>query len=604
MTTFNTQELDFSSAIVIPTSDISYTPVDVPSVSLLDPDPNALRDYIVIVNEGLTIADLEKDLERDTTLDDSVDSSIIPDRIVDVSNRRPASDIQTQYWLTDSEAEKLRNHPDVHDVELNPAVNPALRITPHAIQTGGSNFTKQALFGTAPGSNVNWGLARCSANTNIYGTGTTTSANYNYIADGTGVDVVIMDTGILTTHPEFQAANGVSRVQQIDWYSVTGTVGTMPANFYTDDVGHGTSVGSVVAGKTFGWAKNAKIYVMNILGTANTTIDTVVAFDLINKFHVQKSIDPIIGTKRPTVVNGSWGVTGFIMNSGPPYNPYAGQTIYTGYQIWGGSYRSSAWSGYVIHPEYALDGTNVGTYPNTSGNNSILYQINGYSSSYDTALASMIANGVHYVKSSGNDHTKQDISTGPDYNNYVSIITGIAGNGSPILADTYYNRPASPWANGCISIGSSNVTTYSSTLDQRATFSSYGTAVDLYAPGAGIVCAGIAAGNTYAGNASFYQINEAGTSYSAPEVAGVLSLFLQQNPSATVANAKKWATANNQGCINSILWDDSLSNNYTFGNVSLSGGNNAFLYNPFSSANMTLGSNGLSMLNGVITFRT
>ena len=601
MAEFNSQELDFGSLIDLPKNifDRNY---ETPIVNPLDNDPNALRDYVVIVKQGLTIDDLERDLERDTTLDDSVDSSIIPDRIVDVANRRPASDTQTHYWLTDIEANKLKNHPDVLDVELNPEVNPRLRILPHAVQT--SDFTKQALFGNAPGTTVNWGLSRCSSVTNNYGTGNTVTGNYNYIADGSGVDVVIMDTGINVSHPEFQYANGTSRIQQIDWYSVTGTTGTMPTNFYTDDNGHGTSVASVIAGKTFGWAKNAKIYVMNILGTSGTTIDTATAYDLINKFHVGKSIDPKLGTKRPTVVNGSWGVVGYVINSGPPYNPYSGHTIYTGYQIWGGSYRGTAWTGYVIHPEYALDGTNSGTYTNTSGNNSILYAINGYSTTYDSALSNMIANGVHYIKSAGNDHTKQDISTGVDYNNYVNIITGVNASGQPVLSSTYYNRPCSPWASGCINVGASNVTTYNATLDQRGTFSSYGTAVDLYAPGVGIVCAGIAAGNTYAGNSSFYQRNESGTSFSSPEVAGVLSLFLQQNPGATPANAKKWATSNNQGCITGVLYDDSLSNNYTYGNVSLSGGNNAFLYNPFSSANMALGSNGLQMLNGIITFQT
>jgi hypothetical protein len=83
-----------------------------------------------------------------------------------------------------------------------------------------------------------------------------------------------------------------------------------------------------------------------------------------------------------------------------------------------------------------------------------------------------------------------------------------------------------------------------------------------------------------------------------------LSLFLQQNPSATPANAKKWITSNNQGCINGVLYDDATTNTYTSGTISLSGGNNAFLYNPFSSANMALGSNGLAMLNGIVTFQT
>ena len=63
MATFNTRELDFGSAIVTLTSDISYTHVDVPAVPPLDPDPNALRDYVVIVKQGLTIDNLEKDLE-------------------------------------------------------------------------------------------------------------------------------------------------------------------------------------------------------------------------------------------------------------------------------------------------------------------------------------------------------------------------------------------------------------------------------------------------------------------------------------------------------------------------------------------------------------
>jgi subtilisin family serine protease len=600
MATFNTQELDFGAVLTVPTTEFN-THLDVAPIQLTQADPNQLQDYVVIVKQGLTIDDLERDLERDTTLDDSVDSSIIPDRIVDVANRRPASDTQTHYWLTVDEALKLKNHPDVLDVELNPEVNPSLRILPHSIQS--SDFTKQAIFGNATGNVVNWGLKRCSSPTNNYGTGNTASGTYNYIADGTGVDVVIMDTGILPTHPEFLYANGVSRVQQIDWYSVTGTSGTMPANFYTDDNGHGTSVASVVAGKTFGWAKNAKIYAMNILGTAGTTIATATAFDLINKFHVQKAIDPVLGTKRPTIVNGSWGVTGYVMNSGSPYNPYSGHTIYLNYQIWGGSYRGTSWSGYTINANYALDGTNAGTYTNTSGNASILYQINGYSTTYDSALASMMANGVHYVRSAGNDHTKQELSTGPDYNNYVSIITSINASGQPVLSNTYYCRASSPWAAGCINVGASNVTTYSSTLDQRGTFSSYGTAVDLYAPGVGLVCAAVS-GNTYAGNSSFYQKNESGTSFSSPEAAGVLALFLQQNPSATPANAKKWITSNNQGCINGVLWDDGLSNNYTYGNLSLSGGNNAFLYNPFSSANMALGSNGLHMTGGILTFQT
>ena len=83
--------------------------------------------------------------------------------------------------------------------------------------------------------------------------------NYNYVLDGTGVDVVIIDTGIQPDHPEFQDANGVSRVKQINWYEASGQSGVQPANFYRDTDGHGTHVAGTVAGKTYGWAKNANI---------------------------------------------------------------------------------------------------------------------------------------------------------------------------------------------------------------------------------------------------------------------------------------------------------------------------------------------------------
>ena len=44
--------------------------------------------------------------------------------------------------------------------------------------------------------------------------------------DGTGVDIVIQDSGLQVDHPEFNDANGVSRVQQIDWFSASGVTGS------------------------------------------------------------------------------------------------------------------------------------------------------------------------------------------------------------------------------------------------------------------------------------------------------------------------------------------------------------------------------------------
>ena len=319
MATFNSLELDLSTVQPSEFNNPSVVkPVDLPGST-------ELKEYVVIVKEGLTIDQLEADLERDTSEDDGIDSSVIPDRSVDVANRRPLSERQTHYWMTFEEAQNLKQHPDVLDVELCPDTNPSLTLKPAATMT--ADFTKQTLFGTASGTTANYGLKRCSSNTNIYGTGTTTSNNYDYLLDGSGVDIIFMDTGIVPNHPEFQDKNGTSRVQQIDWYSVAGVAGTMPSAFYTDTNGHGTAVAATTAGKTFGWAKNAKIYVMNTLGAAGTTIDATTAFDLMTKFHQNKPIDTTIGFKRPTIVNMSWGVTMYMMSSGGTYNPYTGHSV-------------------------------------------------------------------------------------------------------------------------------------------------------------------------------------------------------------------------------------------------------------------------------------
>ena len=155
-------------------------------------------------------------------------------------------------------------------------------------------------------------MRRMNEATNPYTGVNAAAGGYNYTLDGTGVDVVIVDSGIQADHPEFQDADGVSRVQQINWFTASGVSGTMPTAHYTDYHGHGTHVAGTAAGKTYGWAKNAKIFSIKLNGLQgssdpNVGISVADMADVIIGWHNAKPVDPTTGVKRPTVVNHSWG---------------------------------------------------------------------------------------------------------------------------------------------------------------------------------------------------------------------------------------------------------------------------------------------------------
>ena len=73
--------------------------------------------------------------------------------------------------------------------------------------------------------------------------------------DGTGVDIVIQDSGLQVDHPEFLDANGVSRVQLIDWYDELGISGTQSSAHYRDYDGLWYHCAGTASGLNFGWVQ-------------------------------------------------------------------------------------------------------------------------------------------------------------------------------------------------------------------------------------------------------------------------------------------------------------------------------------------------------------
>jgi subtilisin family serine protease len=145
----------------------------------------------------------------------------------------------------------------------------------------------------------------------------------------------------------------------------------------------------------------------------------------------------------------------------------------------------------------------------------------GASSAVDTAVQNSINDGVTYAVAAGNDNAN-------------------ACNGSPSRA------PAA------ITVGATTST------DARASYSNYGSCLDIFAPGSSITS------SWYTSNTATNTIS--GTSMATPHVTGAAALYLQSNPTAApsavavalIANATTGVVSNpGSGSVNRLLYTGS-----------------------------------------------
>src|SRR6056300_1705114 len=454
-----------------------------------------METYNVILHKGVDYQSFWDDMESS----DDGGKLYIPNRKVDSPNLRPNSPRQTWYTLSEAEVQTLKNDDRVMEVEIPPEFRDDIFIEPRATQTG--DFTKTT---SDSGAYINWGLIRHKSKTNNYGGSSSTSEDYTYSVDGTGVDVVIQDSGIQMDHPEFDAndALAASRTVEIDWYAASGLSGTQSTNHYRDLDGHGTHVAGIVAGKNHGVAKNAAIYSLKVSGLEGTSdsgtgISVTDCFDVIKGWHNnKKTITPF----RPTVVNMSWG-----------YGSYFDSVTSLTYR--GTSYTDANTTGNASYRESNYGLVNNSGFPNAN------FVCNVRIASVDTDIEEMVDAGIVVTIAAGNRGNKVDVPGGTDYNNFVVTNVGTR----------YYHRGSSP-----------NPDT--SNKDQKAFSSECGPGVDIYAAGTNIMSC---TSNTnkfsdapYYFDNSYRQCNIGGTSMAAPQVAGMAALILQQNPSAKPESVK------------------------------------------------------------------
>ena len=511
-----------------------------------------MKTYNVILHKGVDYQSFWDDMENEN----DGGKLYIPNRRVDSPNLRPNSPRQTWYTLSDEEAELVRQDERVMVVEIPPEFRDDIFIEPRATQTG--DFTKTS---SDSGPYINWGLIRHKYKSNIYGGSSSTSEDYTYSVDGTGVDIVIQDSGIQMDHPEFDTndALAASRTVEIDWYNASGLSGTQSTNHYRDLDGHGTHVAGIAAGKNYGFAKNAKIYSLKVSGLegsgdSGTGISITDCFDVIKGWHNnKKSITPF----RPTVVNMSWG-----------YGTYFDSVTSLTYR--GTSYTDSNTTSNASYRE-----SNYGLVNNSGAAAGRNFTANVRIVSVDTDIEELIDAGVVVTIAAGNRGNKIDVPGGTDYNNFVVTDVGT----------TYYHRGSSPYSDRAILVGnldsSLNAATNGdgSNKDQKAFSSECGPGVDIYAAGTNIMSC---TSNTnkfsdsqYYFDNSYRQCNIGGTSMAAPQVAGMAALLFQQNLEAVPETIK---TSLEGLCGIETLYTSSNNNDWS-DRRSLLGGEPRILFN-------------------------
>ena len=524
-----------------------------------------MREYNIALKAGVDYDTFWEEMENVLS-----GHPFIPDRAVEFTNERVASLRQCWYLLTDEEAEILKHDDRVYCVEIPPEQRTDIKIGRTARQI--SDFTKTT---SDSYEYVNWGLIRCNFQTNPYLVGIVTSSattsSFEYNMAGAGVDVVIQDSGLQVDHPEFQDKNGNSRVQQINWGTISGLF-TQNANHYRDYDGHGTHVAGIATGKTYGWAKDANVYSLKVSGLegsgdSGTGVSVTYCFDAIKLWHAAKS------GSRPTVVNMSWGYS----------------TEYS--TVTSVNYRGTSYTD--------TNTKNSATYRNTTygivnvAGSTLTYSAPVRVGSVDVDVQEMIDAGIVVCIAAGNSSFKIDTTTGTDYNNYVVTDQGTI----------YYHRGSSPYSAEAFMVGSVDSSPYSAFEEQKATYSCTGPGVNIYAPGSNIMSSTSntnrwgAGSQPYYLNSSYNQTNISGTSMASPQVCGIAAILYGANPKASVKVIRESLIANAASDLHTVLATNDWTDYRT-----LKGGTPAIAYNKFNK-DVGLSISGEITLNGAFSYR-
>jgi len=473
-----------------------------------------MKEYIVTCKSRENLQSLYNDMETEGG------TLYIPNREIELVDRREVSR-NTHYKLTEDEAELISNDNRVLSCDLSPTeidgVEPVLYATnyinPEPYQVG-VKFTKQTDNDIGDQDYRQWGHLHSAGSTNqrrknSWGPGGVVVDNVEVYNDGRHVDVVIVDgeVGFDSNEWENDPANpNQSRMKQYDWYTEHPTVYSAGGSYSYPPVSgahdHGMHVAGTVAGKYYGWAKEANIYSL----TFNGSHGVLRIFDFLREFHKNKPVNPVTGRKNPTISNNSWGFNYTASWNSDDVNSidFRGQTYNAA------NPGPSGWTNGGIHADFG-----------------IRYNQNGFplrQSALDADIEDAIEEGVVVVGAAGNSNHYIVREGHQDYDNKANI--------SGLDSNTYMHRGSSPGsAKGVICVGAQDA----NSDHRRAQFTNYGDRIDVFAPGEHILSVGGSGGYVGSWNLNGpitrdgyplgvdHMVTMSGTSMASPQVCGILA---------------------------------------------------------------------------------
>ena len=408
-----------------------------------------------------------------------------------LSLKRPISR-NTHYWMTDAQAAALRQDSRVLACEQTPE---ALGATPEKFVVNrepwtitGDFWKEDTINNTVNSSERQWGQLHCAGTSvqrrkGTWGAGSTDEVvtdTVTIFSNGKHVDVVICDDPVSYDCEEwYSPSTNTNRFVQYDWFNnLNGYVSsidddgqTLPtgaATYYANNNNpeyHGVHVAGTVAGQYYGWAREANIYGLQILGSmpSGQNLSAFLLYDYLRAFHRHKPLNQDTGRRNPTVTNHSWGYSSNFTNDFPD-----------GISI--SDISSVFWNGTTYNSSnpnpsgWTMNGLEI-----DFGIAQWKRKFNYHYAALNADVEDAIEDGVVVVGAAGNNNFHMVKDNEIEWNNTVTIV----GAGT-----VYFNRGSSPNNTpGVINVGAlSNYDNF-----RRSTYTNFGSPITVFAPGDDII---------------------------------------------------------------------------------------------------------------------